>query len=403
MDIIKFYQFNEDVMISSLDCVIDEFGNVYNGFNKQYPLRKGNIVKRKVAGVNQVVSILGYDKKEYVAGIDKNGFLVIALPFKSDDGYLLDTLGKKVKIPNYITDVRPAVVRSKYWKIGDDYSKIVPYTPTGWVNTKIDMEVIKRVRRYSKGLSGGRGIKGLISKLSDLERLSSGAVKRRQRSRETVQKEMSVIMLLHFINEIKDYFTPSSSGFLFESFIGGLIKNSKVIEDNSKADIYADGESWQIKLYDGLASTVSVAYMPDDSPLDHYIIALKYADRIEVIILEGIDDATNPSSYLNFITGGGSFSISKARNAPMKYTIETLGIEDKIQSIAAGLKESIDDIYKDLSIFQYNIESIITGVDEKGKLLNDQKFEETYTNSMSIVQNLDKKVTSLYKTIKREE
>jgi hypothetical protein len=29
---------------------------------------------------------------------------------------------------------------------------ILPIIPTGWVNVKIDMEVIKRVRRYSSSL-----------------------------------------------------------------------------------------------------------------------------------------------------------------------------------------------------------------------------------------------------------
>ncbi len=166
MNIIKFNQFlNEDVMISSLDCVIDEFGNVYNDFNKQFPLRKGNIVKQKVAGRNQIVSILGYDKKEYIAGIDKNGTLVVPEKYKLD-GYLIDTLGNRVKVPSYVTGTK-----SKFWRIGDDYSKLIPYTPTGWVNTKIDMEVIKRVRRYSKGLGTGKGLKGLVSKLEDLQLL----------------------------------------------------------------------------------------------------------------------------------------------------------------------------------------------------------------------------------------
>ncbi len=180
-----------------------------------------------------------------------------------------------------------------------------------------------------------------------------------------------------------------------------------MVEDNSKADVRADGETWQIKLYDAVSSSsISVAYMDERSvpkiPVDHFVICLKYVYKIDIVVLRGIEDTTDPLCYTNFITGGGNFSVAKIKNTPFKYTIELLGIEEKIKSIASGLKESIDDIYSDLSTFQYNIESIITGVDEKGKLLNESKFDQTYNESVNIAQGLDVKITSLYKTIKQE-
>jgi len=417
MDIIKFSQFlNENVMITVLDCVIDEFGNLYNGTNNRYPLMKGYIEKEKLPKIS-VGRILGDDKRTYLAGIDKNGVLVAAEKNKSLDGYLIDNIGNRVKVPAWLKGTK-----SRYWKFFDltkdangndvqsfnyDYTRLVPTVATGWVNTKVDMEVIKKVRRYSRGLGQGSGREGFVSKLSDLQRISSEGLQKRKRSRNTIQKEMSVIMLLHYINEIKNFFTPSASGFLFESFLCGLIKNSKVVEDNSKADVRADGETWQIKLYDAVSSSsISVAYMDERSvpkiPVDHFVICLKYADKIDIVVLRGIEDTTDPLCYTNFITGGGNFSVAKIKNTPFKYTIELLGIEEKIKSIASGLKESIDDIYSDLSTFQYNIESIITGVDEKGKLLNESKFDQTYNESVNIAQGLDVKITSLYKTIKQE-
>jgi hypothetical protein len=418
MDIIKFTEFlNENVMITVLDCVIDPSGNLYNGLNTQYPLMKGYIEKEKLPRIS-IKHIIGDDKNIYLGGIDKNGVLVAADKNKSADGYLVDSLGNKVRVPDWIRGTK-----SRFWKFYDvikksdgteerlynyDYSRLVPTVATGWVNTKVDMEVIKKVRRYSRGLGQGSGREGFVSKLSDLKRISSEGLQKRKRSRNTIQKEMSVIMLLHYINEIKNFFTPSASGFLFESFLGGLIKNSKVVEDNSKADIKSDGETWQIKLYDGVSSSsISVAYMDEKStpkiPVDHFVICLKFADKIDIIVLRGIEDTTDPLCYKNFITTGGSFSVAKIKNTPFKYTIELLGIEEKIESIASGLKQSIDDIYNDLSSFQYNIESIITGVDEKGKLLNESAFDETYTDSVRIAQGLDNKITSLYKTIKREQ
>ena len=79
-----------------------------------------------------------------------------------------------------------------------------------------------------------------------------------------------------------------------------------------------------------------------------------------------------------------------------------MGIEERIEDIADGLKQAIDDVYADLSKFQYNIESILTGVDEEGKLLNEKKFDDVYNRSVDIAKGLDVKVTSLYKSIKNE-
>jgi hypothetical protein len=223
---------------------------------------------------------------------------------------------------------------------------------------------------------------------------------------------MSAIMLLHYINEIKDFFTPASAGFLFESFLGGMIKNSKIVEDNSKADIRADGETWQIKLYDSLSSSISVAYLDEEEakrenrepqvPVDHFVICLKFADRIEITVLRGIDDKKDPLCYKNFLTPGGQFSAAKIKSTPYKYSLYLMGIEQRIEDIADGLKQAIDDVYADLSSFQYNIESIITGVDEQGKLLNEKKFDDVYNKSVDIAKGLDVKITSLYRSIKND-
>lgn len=421
MNLFKFNDFlNEVVMIPVLDCVIDDSGNVYNGKSEAYPLRKGNIEKAKVGGKTKVVGIIGHDGIRYIAGIDKNGQLVAAEK-NIENGYLVDNDGNQLRVPNYIT-----TTKSRFWKFYDtvklpdgtqqegpqyDYSKLIPILATGWVNTKVDMEVVKKVRRYSRGLGTGAGREGFVSKLAELQNLSQG-LEKRKRSRRTIQKEMSAIMLLHYINEIKDFFTPASAGFLFESFLGGMIKNSKIVEDNSKADIRADGETWQIKLYDSLTSSISVAFLDEkeaelegrlpEVPVDHSVICLKFADRIEITVLRGIDDEKDPLCYKNFLTPKRQFSVSKIKSSPYKYTLYLMGIEQRIEEIADGLKQAIDDVYKDLSDFQYNIESIITGVDEKGKLINEKKFDDVYNESVDIAKGLDVKITSLYRTIKND-
>jgi hypothetical protein len=421
MNLFKFNDFlNEVVMIPVLDCVIDDSGNIYNGKVEKYPLRKGNIEKAKVDGKTKVAGIIGHDGIKYLAGIDKNGQLVA--PDKNiENGYLVDADGNQIRVPSYIT-----TTKSRFWKFYDtvklpdgtqqegpqyDYSKLIPILATGWVNTKVDMEVVKKVRRYSRGLGTGSGRDGFVMKLSELQNLSQG-IEKRKRSRRTIQKEMSAIMLLHYINEIKDFFTPASAGFLFESFLGGMIKNSKIVEDNSKADIRADGETWQIKLYDSLSSSISVAYLDSEQaklekrepkiPVDHFVICLKFADRIEITVLRGIDDEKDPLCYKNFLTPGGQFSAANIKATPYKYSLYLMGIEQRIEDIADGLKQAIDDVYADLSSFQYNIESIITGVDEQGKLLNEKKFDDVYNKSVDIAKGLDVKITSLYRSIKND-
>ena len=190
MNLFKFTEFlNEVVMIPVLDCVIDEMGNLYNGSIEQYPLRKGNIEKAKVGGRNEVVGIIGHDGIRYLAGIDKNGQLVA--PKKNiQNGYLVDVDGNQVKVPSYIKNVK-----SRFWKFYDtvktpegkleegnpyDYSKLIPMLSTGWVNTKVDMEVVKKVRRYSRGLGTGSGRDGFVMKLSELQSLSQGIEKRKR-------------------------------------------------------------------------------------------------------------------------------------------------------------------------------------------------------------------------------
>jgi hypothetical protein len=425
MDIKKFGDFiNEDVKILVLDVLIDDNGNLYNG-NFGFPLRKGNIVQAKDRSVE---SILGNDNKSYPAGIDKNGYITST---KSDEeGFVLNSLEQRIAIPDQIYNFQSESPRfnysnkfpDRYWKVKHkgvpvDYSFLMPIVPTGWVNVKVDMEVIKRVKRYSKGLgSNNRGFNSFVAKLNDLKRMSSG-IQYRKRSRETIQKEMSVVILLHYINEIKNFFTPSSSGFLFESFLAGLIPNAKVNEDNSKTDVISNGEHYQIKLYSSLESSVSIAYnretnddgVTTDVPLDYYLVCLKYADKVDIHILSGKNE-NDTNYYRNFLTdisnrtrngvqyqvGGSNFSITKIKAMDeMKFSIELNNIEEKIEKIALNLKETLDKLYSELSSFQFNVETIISGVDEKGNIIDDAGFNVHSSNALENLVSMDRELNIL--------
>ena len=430
MDIIKFNDFiNEDVKIPVLDVLIDDNGNLYNGKIQGFPLRKGNIVQEKdvfstgnfsirtrketKSSKNVLVGIIGVDAESYPAGIDKNGVLVsvnvdnegfVTRKEENEDNYV------RIPIPDQVVNLYGDELGDelRHWKTGVDYSFLIPILPTGWVNVKIDMEVLKKVRRYAKSLGtvSNNGYRAFLSKLGDIQSISDRNLKiskkgrgvlvsSTKKKRETIQKEMSVIILLHYINEIKDFFTPGSSGFLLESFLAGFIPNSKVVEDNGFADVTADGISYQMKLYGYLASSIPVKV---NNNIDYYIIGIKHPQKIDIYIIKrDTVSSIRPSS------GSNTFSISKMKSNDnvKKFTFDLLNIEQKIASIAEGLKESLDILYSQLSEFQYNIETIITGVDENGDLVADNNGFEVYkSNAISNIGRMRDQLDGLVSSVK---
>lgn len=454
MNILKFYQYlKEDIYLPIVDVVIDENGNVYNGssdndngletkitkgsierVSKTYDLIDADINPKtnepfKTRTESVIRSIIGTDNKIYPAGIDKNGNLVAVR--KDANNYVLGlcsncggvgkvgkrkkcdvcdgegTNNNRIPLPKRLS----TKYKEKYWKEGIDYIDLVPIIPTGWVNVKVDMEVVKRVRRYSTGLGNNKpGFNNFLVKLTQFQHLSN--LERQARhvallKKRTIQKEMSVIVLLHYINEIKDFFTPSQSGFLFESFIAGLIPNAKINDDNTSADITAGQDEYQIKLYknDGINATLS----SDGRLLDYYIIGIKHIGKIELFTINSnsIEHSLSQAKDLGIITNNGSFSLKKLRDKAgvnntdpvvKRFNIDLSNIEKRIENLGESLKDSIHDLYNELSKFQYNVEALLTGQDEKGKLAD---FDKSYTNAEGNIKSLKEKLEDIKTNIKK--
>lgn len=389
MKVLNFDNFiNEDVKISVLDAVIDEEGNVYNGAFDGIPVMKGTIKLKKISGKNEIGDIIGDNGRSYPAGIDKNGDLVVKYGYGD------------IPIPDRVKEQYPKKLRFANYKPDIDYSFLLSLLPTGWVNVKIDMEVLKRVRRYSNSLgSGSSPHDALLNRLSYLDKTSRGENIRPKRKRESIQRELSVIMLLHYIKEIKDFFTPSASGFLFESFIAGLIPGSKVKEDNSLCDITSGSESYQIKLYAENTSSIPIA--PDPAgELDHYIVCLKYPQKIDVYVLSS--DVDDENYYGDFKNATGDY-ISKSAliTFAKKYTLEIINIEDKIEQISRGMKSALDGLYQEMSKFQYNVEAIITGTDENGNLIDGFEFTQKSNDANRNIESMDQQLRILIGLINR--
>jgi hypothetical protein len=316
----------------------------------------------------------------------------------------------------------------RYWKTDYDYSSLLPIVGTGWVNVKVDMEIVKRVRRYSAGLGNNRpGFDNFLFKISEFEKLSK--LKREKKEiekvkRNKIQREMSVIVLLHHINEIKDFFTPSQSGFLFESFIAGLIPNAKVNDDNSSADVVAGNDHYQIKLY---KESSGITVTQDNRVLlDYYIIGIKHIDRVEIITINSRDiqnDITIAQEKKIITKGGGEideetgaikrkaipcFSLPNIRRVALTsqntvkiFNIDLNNIEERILNLGEDLKKAIEYLYEEISSFQYNIEALITGRDQNGKSANfDQHYSHAGINITNLKTYLDDIKTNITKNEK---
>lgn len=419
-----FYHLNESriVNLPILDVVIDSNGNVLNG-------EDGNgLVKGRVERVNKVVTkILGTDNREYLAGIDKNGN-VIALDSNIDSEFRLCLNGDKdpIKIPNNIRAKYKIKDKYYYTTQEHDYYNLIPIIPTGWVNVKIDMEIVKRVRRYSRSFgTNTKGHQSFIDKLNDFSGLSSKNrsdqyIKRIKRGR--IQKEMSCILLLQYLNELKDFFNPSQSGFLFESFIAGLIPNSRIKEDNSPVDIRTTTEDrYQCKMVDYNSEYVDItrdtSVGAPSTYLDYYIIAAKQLDRIELFIINGVEleSRYNNGTLGDLITAGTKretaaqkakrvrdnipppdpkpkFKISKLREIEGfidRFEIDLSDITGRIENLGQSIKQNLDKIYEELSKFQFNVETIISGTDEKGVPLKEQSdFDRCQKSAEGNIKNL---------------
>lgn len=476
--IIKFIDYktiNENVIIPVVDAVISNNGDLNTkrvdniplkgnvelkdvktgerGTSKEYTGKTGKtLIKQGAEKTKRVVDkIKGLDGNYYPGGLDKNGNL-LGSKF-DDDGNLMSVsfirktkssdITKKEENPDYVNytesewEVDPNFNSFKvpipgelitqlpeedqkyiYWNQKVNYIRLVPKTPTGWVNVKVDMEVIKRVRRYSIGLApedeNDTSVESFLKKLKNLDRISNKAIEVKKITRQDIQQQMSAIILLHYINEIKTFFNPSMAGSLFESFLGGLIPDAKVTEDNGKADISVTtpkGEiGYQVKLYGPDSSNIEIAYK-DGLPLQYYLICIKKSDMVIIYVLNSVNKNSD-GYYENFKSRGSdstTFSMSKINSSEKlnirnlsRFSISITNLEQRISDLGSGLKSSLDSLYLHLSKFQYNVESIITGVDEETKkIMNEYKFTEIYTEAVSHVGSMSKELDALVKSIRR--
>jgi hypothetical protein len=62
----------------------------------------------------------------------------------------------------------------------------------------------------------------------------------------------------------------------------------------------------------------------------------------------------------------------------------------------------LDELYSELSSFQYNVETIISGVNQEGKILSPNEFRMIVDDSKSNVTNMRSHLDSLISSVKYE-
>jgi len=132
-----------------------------------------------------------------------------------------------------------------------------PIVPGGWVNVKVDEQLFIRMSRYVSSLdeillnTGGssKDKYNLFKKIEILSNIENYIAS--NNSKVSIQTKISVITLLQYLKEIKDFFNPSASGFLLEGFLATLI-HGKLVKGYKPSDIttsYSDLDAVQFQTH----------------------------------------------------------------------------------------------------------------------------------------------------------
>lgn len=268
----------------------------------------------------------------------------------------------------------------KHLKIFEDLPGIVDGEVKGWVNVKIDDDLPLRISRYTRALDYYSGKTDIVDKLkilSDPDKIDGG-----------IQYQLSIIMLLQYLKEIKSNFNSKVSGFLFEGFIAGLLHLEKRVEDHGIVDIADDNYTYQVKFYD------QKSHIKYKEGCDYHIIAIKKQELVYVWVLTEIeiDDVLTPAGYIS------------APKLEEKYyahgELDLNNIDKRIKKITKGIKKKISTLYDGISELNYNIETILTGVDKYNNVVDIEDLDTYYKDSEENIKTISDSLSKVKGIIK---
>ena len=276
----------------------------------------------------------------------------------------------------------------------DDIDKL-----SGWVNVKIDEQLYIRMAKYVAALDTLMPrVKDRYDLYKKIEMLSN-VDKHIQNNNVDIQTKISIITLLQYLNEIKEQFNPSTSGFLLEGFLATLIHGVK-IGDYGASDIsssYSELDAvqfetesgrgvkkldYQIKLYKNKGN-IKINWK---KKCDFYVICLKNEDKtidVHILSINPLDKDSYIGNYLvvprgktdadyilelDDITDHVNLNTNKLYTKGHKFLIKldvaSNTIERLISSCGDNIKNSISKVYSGLSELQYDVDSLVTGYDK---------------------------------------
>lgn len=254
---------------------------------------------------------------------------------------------------------------------------------SGWVNVKIDNELNKRIERLMKGL-GFRGgdIRNKIIFLSDPVH---GRIRPGESIGQALNRKISAMMLLQYLKELKDLFNSSSAGFLFESFIAGLLGGEQV-PGTGAVDVTTSTEKYQIKFYQKKSSSIKKPASLKDVPTK-IILGIKEPESVTIYQMDynlflskasGKSDSINIESFIKLADNLGTLNLSN---------IDTMSDE-----LHADLSVSISSLWEIISELQFNVESMLTGITKGGEKTTTLKAANAAQNN---TRQLDSKIEEL--------
>lgn len=238
---------------------------------------------------------------------------------------------------------------------------------SGWVNVKIDNEVVNRVKRLMIGL-GFREHGDLTNKIKFLAEPTKVRIREGETVGQVLNRKISAIMLLQYLKEIRNLFDPSPAGFLFESFMAGLLGGEK-IPGNLPVDVKTSTEKYQIKLLSGTIDKVPRPSLVGEQPTK-YVLGLKKGDFIE--IYEADYDRFKSELYVEYDENGEEvidkfLKIRKFKDIATRIGILDLSnIDDTLGELEMELKDSTSSLWDVVSDLQFNIEAMLTGINKVG-------------------------------------
>jgi len=275
------------------------------------------------------------------------------------------------------------------------------YKLSGWVNIKIDEQLYIRMAKYVSALDTLMPrVKDRYDLYKKVEMLSN-IDKHIQNSNVDIQTKISIITLLQYLNEIKEQFNPSTSGFLLEGFLATLIHGVK-IGDYGASDIsssYSELDAvrfetesgrgvkkldYQIKLYKNKGN-IKISWKKEKK-CDFYVICLKNENGtidVHILSINPLDRDSYIGNYLvvprgmkdidyilslDDIDGHVNLNTNKLYTKSHKFLIKldvtSNTIERLISSCGDNIKNSISKVYTSLSELQYDVDSLVTGYDK---------------------------------------